>query len=96
MKFKPNADRILIKPADVKEQTSSGLYIPDMAREKPNQGTVVAVGNGKYAEDTGHLMPLSVKVGDKVIYPKHIGTEVVIEGEQCLIMRDYDLLGIIK
>jgi len=95
IKFKPNADRIVIQPDAVQEQTSSGLYIPDAAREKPQQGTVVAVGQGRYAETTGYLTPLTVKVGEQVLYSKYGGTEVTIDGKQYLIMRDYDVLGVL-
>lgn len=96
LKFKPNGDRIVIKPNLVEEKTSSGLlYIPDTAKEKPNKGVVVAVGLGRYAEDTGYLIPLNCKVGDTVLYSKYGGVEVSIENENYLIMRDTDILIIL-
>ncbi|RZK50857.1 MAG: co-chaperone GroES [Pedobacter sp.] len=93
LNFKPNADRIVVEPAAAEEKTASGIYIPDTAKEKPQQGVVVAVGPGKHAEQTGNLIPVNVKVGDQVLYSKYGGTEVTIEGKEYLIMRDSDVLG---
>ena len=93
LNIKPSADRVVIEAAPAEEKTASGLYIPDTAKEKPQQGVVVAVGPGKYADQTGNLIPLSVKVGDQVLYSKYGGTEVTIEGTEYLIMRDSDILG---
>ncbi len=93
LNFKPNADRIVVEPAAAEEKTASGIYIPDTAKEKPQQGIVVAVGPGKHAEQTGTLIPVNVKVGDQVLYSKYGGTEVTIEGKEYLIMRDSDVLG---
>jgi chaperonin GroES len=93
LNFKPNADRVVVETAAAEEKTASGIYIPDTAKEKPQQGVVVAVGPGRYADQTGSLIPLSVKVGDQVLYSKYGGTEVTIEGQEYLIMRDADILG---
>ncbi len=85
-------DRVLIKPAAAEEKTAGGIIIPDTAKEKPQKGTVVAVGAGKYAEQTGSLIPLNQKVGDTVLYGKYAGTEVNVDGEDYLIMRASDIL----
>jgi chaperonin GroES len=92
-KVKPLADRVVIKALEETEQMRGGLYIPDTAKEKPQQGEVIAVGPGRY--DDGKLVPMSVKVGDKVLYGKYSGTEVTIEGEQVLILRESDVLAVI-
>ncbi len=85
-------DRVLIKPAPAEEKTKGGIIIPDTAKEKPQKGTVVAVGPGKYAEQTGNLIPLKQQIGDTVLYGKYAGTEITIEGEDYLIMRASDIL----
>ncbi|HEV3250813.1 MAG TPA: co-chaperone GroES [Puia sp.] len=85
-------DRVLIKPAAAEEKTKGGIIIPDTAKEKPQKGVVVAVGPGKYAEQTGNLIPLKQKIGDVVLYGKYSGTEISVEGEDYLIMRSSDLL----
>lgn len=95
LNIKPIADRVVIEAAPAEEKTASGIYIPDTAKEKPQQGTVVAVGPGKYAESTGNLIPLSVKAGDQVLYGKYGGTEITIEGKEYLIMRESDLYAIL-
>ncbi len=87
--FKPLADRVLVEPIAAETKTASGIIIPDTAKEKPQEGTVVAVGNGKKDE------PLTVKVGDKVLYGKYSGAELKLEGKDYLIIREADLLGII-
>ncbi|WP_111670264.1 co-chaperone GroES [Algoriphagus litoralis] len=87
--IKPLADRVLVQPAAAEEKTASGLYIPDTAKEKPQKGTVVAVGNGKKDE------PLTVKVGDTVLYGKYSGTELSVEGSDFLIMRESDIFAIL-
>ncbi|GAB3646594.1 co-chaperone GroES [Echinicola sediminis] len=87
--IKPLADRVLVEPAAAEEKTASGLYIPDTAKEKPQKGTVVAVGNGKKDE------PLTVKVGDTVLYGKYAGTELSVEGSDYLIMRESDIFAIL-
>ena len=95
MKFKPLHDRLLLKPMTAETKTKSGIIIPDTAQEKPMQGEVIAVGKGKRLED-GRLQPLDVKVGDKVIYGKWSGTEVKIAGEELLIMKESDIMGILE
>ncbi len=95
MKFKPLADRILVKPLEAKEQTKGGIVLPDTAKEKPQEGEIVAVGEGKKSDD-GKAIPLSLKVGDKVLYGKYSGTEVTIDGDEYLIIREEDVLGIVE
>jgi len=85
-------DRVLVKPAKAEEKTAGGIIIPDTAKEKPQKGTVVAVGMGKYSEQSGTLIPVQQKVGDVVLYGKYSGTEITIEGEELLIMRASDIL----
>ncbi len=87
--IKPLADRVLVEPAAAEEKTASGLYIPDTAKEKPQKGTVVAIGSGKKDE------PLTVKVGDTVLYGKYAGTELSVEGKDFLIMREADIFAIL-
>ncbi len=95
MKIRPLHDRILVQRLEEEEKTKGGIIIPDTAKEKPIEGKVVAVGNGKIMEN-GEVKPLDVKVGDKVLYGKYAGTEVKIGGEEYLIMREDDVLGIIE
>ena len=85
-------DRVLVKPAAAEEKTAGGIIIPDTAKEKPQKGTVVAVGPGKYAEQTGNLIPLKQKIGDKILYGKYAGTEISVDGEDYFIMRASDIL----
>ena len=85
-------DRVLVKPNAAEEKTAGGIIIPDTAKEKPQKGTVIAVGKGKYAEHTGNLIPMQVKEGDAVMYGKYGGTEISINGEDYLMMRASDLL----
>ncbi|HSI76809.1 co-chaperone GroES [Lunatibacter salilacus] len=87
--IQPLADRVLVEPAAAEEKTASGLYIPDTAKEKPQKGTIVAVGNGKKDE------PMTVKVGDTVLYGKYSGTELNVEGADYLIMREADIFAIL-
>ncbi|EPR70515.1 co-chaperone GroES [Cyclobacterium qasimii] len=87
--IQPLADRVLVEPAAAEEKTASGLYIPDTAKEKPQKGTVIAIGNGKKDE------PLTVKVGDTVLYGKYAGTELSVEGADYLIMREADIFAIL-
>jgi chaperonin GroES len=94
MKVKPLADRILVKPLDAEEKTAGGLYIPDNAKEKPQKGEVVAVGPGKVAE-SGAKIEMTVKVKDKVLYGKYSGTEVTVDGDEYLIMRESDVLAVV-
>jgi chaperonin GroES len=94
MNLKPLADRVIVKPAPAEEKTKGGLYIPDTGKEKPQYGEVVAVGEGKVAEN-GQLIKMLVKTGDKVLYGKYSGTEVLVEGEDLLIMRESDIFAIL-
>lgn len=87
--IKPLADRVLVEPAEAETKTASGIIIPDTAKEKPQKGNVVAIGTGKKDE------PLTVKVGDSVLYGKYSGTEITVEGKDYLIMRESDILAII-
>jgi len=93
--IKPIGDRILIEAAPAETKTASGIYIPETAQEKPQRGTVVAVGPGKYADQTGTLIPISVKAGDKVLYGKFAGQEFNFEGKDYLIMRESDIYVIL-
>lgn len=92
--LKPLADRIVVKPAEAEEKTAGGIILPDTVKEKPVEGTVVAAGPGKVADD-GKTVKMEVKVGDKVLYGKYSGTEVTINGEEYLIMRESDVFGIL-
>jgi len=94
MTIKPLADRVLIKSLEAKEQTKGGIVLPETAREKPQEAEVVAVGEGKKS-DEGKVIPLSLKVGDKVLYGKYSGTEVTVDGEEYLIVKEDDILGIV-
>ena len=91
-KFELFDDRVLVKPNAAEEKSAGGIIIPDTAQEKPQKGTVVAVGKGKYADQTGTLIPMNVKAGDVIMYGKYGGTEISIEGEDYLIMRASDIL----
>ncbi len=92
--MKPLADRVIIKPSAAEEKTKGGIILPDTAKEKPVIGEVVAVGPGKITEDGKKVVP-EVKVGDKVLYGKYSGTEVTVEGEEYLIMREADIFAIV-
>jgi chaperonin GroES len=94
MKFRPLHDRVVVERIDAEEKTAGGIIIPDTAKEKPQEGEVVALGTGKRDED-GKIIEFTVKKGDKVLISKYGGTEVKIEGESYLIMREDDILGII-
>jgi len=95
MNFTPLHDRVAIKPMDQEEKTLGGIIIPDTAKEKPMQGKVIAVGKGTKDKD-GNLIPLDVKVGDKVLYGKWGGTEVKVNGQEFIIMKESDIMGIIN
>jgi len=95
MKIRPLHDRIIVKRVEEEEKTKGGIIIPDTAKEKPMEGKVIAVGKGKILED-GKIQPLDVKVGDRVLFGKYSGTEVKIGGEEHLIMREDDILGVIE
>jgi chaperonin GroES len=94
MKIQPLADRVLVEPLKETEVNKGGIIIPDTAKEKPQQGTVIAVGTGKI-DEKGNKIPFNVKKGDKVLMPKYGGTEVKIDGKEYQIMREEDILGII-
>ncbi len=96
MNLRPLGDRVIVKPAKAEEETKSGLIIPDTAKEKPQKGTVVAVGEGKWDEDGEKRLPLDVKAGDTVIYSKYGGTEVKIEGEEHLLLRADDIYAVVE
>lgn len=93
MKLHPLEDRIVVRPGESEETTASGLVIPDTAKEKPQQGEVLAVGPGRRAENTGELVPLDVKTGDTVVYSKYGGTEITVDGEDLLILSGRDVLA---
>jgi chaperonin GroES len=95
MKFRPLRDRVLARRLDEEEMTKGGIIIPDTAKEKPQEAQVVAVGTGKVAED-GTVRPLDVKAGDRVLLGKYAGTEVTLDGEEHLIIREDDVLGILE
>jgi len=95
MRIRPLADRVLVKRVEEEAKTKGGIIIPDTAKEKPIKGEVIAVGEGKILEN-GKKIPLSVKVGDKVIFSKYAGTEIKIEDVEHLIMREDDILGVVE
>ncbi len=94
MKIKPLADRVVVKPLEAEEKTKGGLLIPDTAKERPQQGEIVAVGPGRVSDD-GKKIPMEVKVGDKILYGKYTGTEVTYDGVEYLIMRESDVFAIL-
>jgi chaperonin GroES len=93
MKLQPLEDRIVVRPAEAEETTISGLVIPDTAKEKPQQGEVLAVGPGRRAESSGELIPLDIAVGDTIVYSKYGGTEIQFDGEDLLILSSRDVLA---
>ena len=95
MKVRPLHDRILIKRLDEEEKTAGGLFIPDTAKEKPQQGVVVAVGNGKIQED-GSVRKLDIKAGDKILFSKYSGNDIKIDGTEHLILREDDVLAVLE
>ncbi|SMG24923.1 co-chaperone GroES [Dethiosulfovibrio salsuginis] len=95
MNLKPLADRIVVKVVTSEEKTKGGLYLPDTAKEKPQEGEVVAVGSGKVLEN-GQKLPLELKVGDRIIFSKYAGTEVKIDGDEYVIFSERDVLAIIE
>ncbi len=94
-KIRPLQDRLIVKRLDEEEKTASGLYIPDSAKEKPQQGKVIAVGKGKVKED-GTLTPIDLSVGDTVLFGKYSGQEIKVDGEDVLIMREDDVYGVVE
>ena len=95
MKIRPLQDRVIVKRIEEEEKTKGGIIIPDTAKEKPQEGKVIAVGKGKMSDD-GKLMALDVKVGDRILFGKYSGTEVKLNGEEHLIMREDDILGVVE
>lgn len=95
MKIRPLSDRVLVEPIKEEEQKKGGIIIPDTAKEKPQQGKVIAVGTGKL-DDNGKVIPFNVKAGDKVLMPKYGGTEVKMDGKEYIILREEDILGVIE
>ena len=93
MNLQPLEDRIVVRPAEAEETTHSGLVIPDTAKEKPQQGEVLAIGPGRRAENSGELIPIDLAIGDTVVYSKYGGTEITIEGEDLLILTGRDVLA---
>jgi chaperonin GroES len=96
MNLQPLEDRIVVRPGEAEETTVSGLVIPDTAKEKPQQGEVLAVGPGRRSDQTGELLPVDVKVGDTVVYSKYGGTEISEGGEDLLILNARDVLAVVK
>jgi len=92
MKLKPLGDRLIVKPVEEEETTESGIFLPETAKEKPQKGTVVAAGDGAIAED-GTRRPLDVSEGDEVLYSKYGGTDITVEGEELLVLRESDILA---
>ena len=95
VRLRPLGDRVIVRPIEKKDEVRGGLIIPDTAKEKPQEGEIIAAGKGKIAED-GKLIPMDVKAGDKILYGKYSGTEVKIEGQEYLIMHQDDILGIVE
>ena len=95
MKFRPLGDRVLVKRVEEETKTKGGIIIPDTVKEKPQEGEVIAVGSGA-RDDSGKIVPLDVKVGDRILFGKWSGTEVKIEGEDLLIMKESDVLGVLE
>ena len=93
MKLKPLDDRIVVEPSEAEQTTASGLVIPDTAKEKPQQGEVLAVGPGRRSEQTGEIIPLGIEVGDTVVYSKYGGTEISLDGDDYLILNARDVLA---
>ena len=95
MKFRPLHDRIVVKRVDAEERTKGGIIIPDTAKEKPQEGEVIAVGPGA-RDESGKVMPLDVKVGDRILFGKWSGTDIKLDGEDLLIMKESDVMGVIE
>jgi chaperonin GroES len=93
MKLKPLGDRVLVKPVEEEETTASGIVLPDTAKEKPQKGKVLAVGEGRYDEDGEKRIPLDVAEGDEVLYSKYGGTDITVDGEDLLVLRESDVLA---
>jgi len=95
MKVRPLGDRVLVKPLEIEEKKKGGIIIPDTAKEKPQEGKVIAVGKGRITED-GKTLPLDVKVGDRILFGKYSGNEIKIDDEDYLIVKEEDILGIVE
>ena len=95
VRLRPLGDRVIVKPIEKKDEIRGGLIIPDTAKEKPQEGEIIAAGKGKIGDD-GKLIPMDVKAGDKILYGKYSGTEINIEGQEYLIMHQEDILGIVE
>jgi chaperonin GroES len=96
MNVKPLGDKLLIQRAEAKQQTDSGIYLPESAKDKPKEGQVIAVGNGRLNQETGNRIPFTVKEGDNVLFSSYAGTEIKIDNNEYLIMTEDDILGIIE
>ena len=96
MKLKPLGDRLIVQAIEEDETTASGIVLPDTAKEKPQRGKVLAVGEGKVSEESGNRIPLDVSEGDEVLYSKYGGTEVKVEGDDLLVLRESDVLALVK
>jgi chaperonin GroES len=95
MSLRPLQDRIIVKRVEEETKTAGGIFIPETAKEKPQKGQIIAVGNGKKTED-GKVIPVDVKVGDIVLFGKYAGTEIKVDGDELLIMREDDILGVVE
>ena len=95
MKLKPLGDRLIVKAVEEEETTASGIVLPDTAKEKPQRGKVLAVGDGKIQEDTGKRTPVDVNEGEEVLYSKYGGTEITVDGEDLLVLRESDVLAVV-
>ena len=96
IKMRPLADRLIIEPSEQEERTTTGLYIPETAKEKPQQGTVLAVGPGAFAEGKSERIPMDVKAGDKVLFAKYAGNEIKLDGKELKILKESEVLAIIE
>jgi chaperonin GroES len=96
LKLRPLGDRIVVKPSEGEEKTATGLYLPETAKEKPQQGEVIAVGPGRFDEEGTKRVPLDVKVGDLVLFAKYGGTEIKLDGDKLLILKESDILAVIE
>ena len=96
MNVKPLGDKLLVQRADAKQQTDSGIYLPESAKDKPKEGTIIAIGSGHLNHDTGERIPFTVKQGDHVLFTSYAGTEIKIDNDDYLIMTEDDILGIIE
>lgn len=96
LKLKPLGDRIVVEPSEQEEKTASGIILPETAKERPQEGTILAAGPGKYDDEGKKRVPMDVKVGDKVLFAKYSGTEIKVEDKKLLIMRESDIMAIVE